>query len=103
MSAADARRRHPSTQPPVAVPRVAARVARLLDRPGVRWPRVATAVLQVRGRAGVSPDELAGRLGVHPDVVRSAEAGELAVEDLPLPLRTHVRRVLIDAAPRWSA
>jgi hypothetical protein len=98
---AAARRRHPSTQPPVPVGRVVSGVARALDRSGVRWPRVAAAALQVRGRSGLSPDELARRLGVHADVVRSAEAGECDVDQLPEPLRGQVRAVLLEAAPRW--
>lgn len=93
-AAAAARRRHPSTQPPVAASRVADRVVRLLDRRGVRWPQVAAAVLAVRGRTGLSPDELAGRLGIDPDLVRCAEAGELALAELPEPLRDRVRPVL---------
>lgn len=94
MSAAAARRRHPSTQPPVPAPRVAARLAHLLDGRGVRWPRIAAAVLEVRGRAGLSPDALASQLGIDPDVLRSAEAGELALAELPPPLRAAVGRVL---------
>lgn len=102
MSVAEARRRHPSTQPPVPARRVVERVLHLVDRPGVRWPGVAAAALQVRGRTGLSPDELAVRLGIDPDVVREAEAGELAAEELPEPLGREVRRVLLAAAPRWT-
>ena len=102
MSVAEARRRHPSTQSPVPARQVADRVVRLVDHPGVRWPRVAVAALQVRGRTGLSPDDLAVRLGIDPDVVREAEAGELAAEELPEPLGREVRRVLLDAAPRWA-
>lgn len=102
-AAAAARRRHPSTQAPVPSRQVVARVARLLGRPGVRWPQVASAVLAVRGRTGLSPDELAGRLGIDPDVVRSAEAGEVSLGELPEPLRAPVRTVLLDGEPRWSA
>lgn len=103
MTAAAARHRHPSTQAPVPPTRVALRVASLLDRPGVRWPRVAAAVLQLRGTSGLSPDEFAALLGVHADVVRSAEAGEVDADDLPESLRRQVRALLLDADPRWSA
>lgn len=96
-----ARRRHPSMQPPVPLARLTDGVAQVLERPGVQWPRVAAAVLQIRGRSGLSRDELAGRLGIDPDEVRVAEAGECAVDDLPEPLRCQVRPVLADAAPRW--
>lgn len=102
MSLAEARRRHPSTRPPVPDRRVVDRVLGLVAGPGVRWPQVATAALQVRGRTGLSPEELAGHLGIDPEVVRSVEAGDLAVEALPDPLRGAVRRALLDAAPRWA-
>jgi ribosome-binding protein aMBF1 (putative translation factor) len=100
--AAEARRRHPSTQPPVPARRVGATVARLLDGPGVPWPDVAAAVLQVRGRSGLSADELAGQLGIDPDVLRHAEAGDLGCDELPEALRCRVQPVLLEGAPRWA-
>jgi ribosome-binding protein aMBF1 (putative translation factor) len=93
-SPAASRRRHPSTQPPVRAPQVAARVARLLDRSRARHPQVAAAVLAVRGRTGLPPDELARRLGIDADVLRAAEAGELALAALPAPLRARVAGVV---------
>jgi hypothetical protein len=101
MSAADARLRHPSTRSPVPAPRLQARVAGLLDQSGVRWPHIAAATLRVRGRTGHSPDELARRIGIAPDVIRRAEAGEMAIDELPPALRGPVADVLRDAAASW--
>ena len=98
-----ARRRHPSTRSPVPPARVVLGVAQALEGPGVRWPRVAAAALQVRGRTGSSPDEHAWRLGIDPDVVRSAESGECALDDLPEPLRCQVRAALLAAEPTWAS
>lgn len=97
---AAARRRHPSARAPVPVSTVAGEVAGALQRSGVRQPLVAAAALQLRGRSGMSPDEWARHLGMDADALRAAEAGAVAVDALPEPLRRAVRAVLLAAAPR---
>lgn len=83
---AAARRRHPSTQPPVAVPAVALRVADGLADAGARWPEVAAAVLADRGVTGRSATDYAGSLGVALHTLEQAEAGALGPAELPGPL-----------------
>lgn len=98
---AAARRRHPCARSPVPVSTVADEVAGALQRSGVGQPLVAAAALQLRGRSGLSPDEWACHLGIDADALRAAEAGAVAVDDLPGPLRRAVRAVLLGAPPRW--
>lgn len=83
---AGARGRHPSAQPPVAVPAVAARMAGALAGAGARWPEVAAAVLADRGITGRSPADYARSLGVDEVTLERAEAGLLAPGELPAPL-----------------
>lgn len=73
-----------------------ATVRRVLDRPGaagtvvhVEGPHraVALAARAVRGREQRSPAQFAAAYGVGPHLVAAIEAGAVAVEDLPAPLR----------------
>lgn len=88
---ADARRRHPSARWPAPVDALQARVAQLLALRGAEHADVAAALLQARGRLGLEVDEFARRLGLAPEVVRQAEAGELRALDLPGTLQRVLR------------
>lgn len=87
-----ARRRHPSMRSPVPSDRLRDRVADALGLHGARWPEVAAGILEARGRSGLAPEEFARRAGVDVDVLRRAEAGELARDALPGCLRRMVPR-----------
>lgn len=89
---AAARRRHPSTRSPVPADRLRERLADVLGLHGARWPEVAAGILEVRGRSGLASEEFARRAGVDVDVLRRAEAGELARDVLPGCLRRMVPR-----------
>lgn len=90
---ADARRRHPSARWPAPVDALQQRVAQLLDLQGAEHADVAAALLQTRGRLGLEADEFARRLGIDPEVVVRAEAGEISAARLPTPLWRAMRRM----------
>ncbi len=67
------------------------RYAQRLKREGVEHPVVAATIAALRGTAGETPEQFAERMGVPPAAVIAAEAGLLAAEQLPDPLRFAVR------------
>ena len=88
--AAGARRRHPCMRPPIRRADLHARVADVLELGGARHPDVAASVLAVRGVSGLDEVAFAARAGVDVTLLRRAEAGELAREELPGALRRMV-------------
>lgn len=81
---AQARRRHPCTSYRLPDRWLRARVARSLE--DLAFPEVAAAVLERRGRSGLSPEDFARHVGVELSVVVRAEAGQLAPDELPIEL-----------------
>ena len=86
----NARRRHPCMRPPIRRAELHARVADVLELHGARHPEVAASVLAVRGASGLDRTAFATRAGVDVTVLRRAEAGEIARDDLPGALRRMV-------------
>lgn len=84
------RRRHPNVHPPVPVDLLRDRVADALGLCGCTWADVAAGILEARGRSGLDRAEFARRAGVDVDLLRRAEAGELARDELPGCLRRMV-------------
>jgi len=82
-----ARRRHPSARSPVGAAVVAERIAAVLDATGAPWPEVGAAVLADRGVLGLTAAAYAEAMGVGEEVLGDAEAGRLALGELPAPLR----------------
>ncbi len=89
---AAARRRHPCMQAPVSSRQVAERVTQALADAGAPWPRVGARVLEARGRSGLDLAAFAEHVGVPPDVLGQAEAGQVAFVLLPAALRTQLIR-----------
>ena len=56
--------------------------ARLLQR-GAAHPVAAALAIAARGQDGTTVDEFAAAYGLHSSTVRSLEAGDVALEDLP--------------------
>lgn len=83
----ESRRRHPSMRSGVSNLRLQARVSASLDRGGTAQADVAVAVMSARGRSGLSSEVFSARLGVDLAVLAAAEAGELARDELPGPIR----------------
>ena len=88
----EARRRHPCMRAPVPAARVLARVTDELELHGAPHPEVGAAIIAVRGASGLDQPRFAARAGVAPEVLRRAEAGEVARDQLPGPLRRMVPR-----------
>jgi hypothetical protein len=87
-----ARRRHPSAQPWLPdVARMAQRLAAHLSADGVAGASVAAGVLAVRGAVGLGRAELARALAIDDELLARAEAGDVAVDDLPPALRRLVQ------------
>ncbi len=87
---AHARRRHPSARWPAPIDGLRQRMTQYLALHGARHPAVAASLLEVRGRVGCDVDEFAHRLGIEPDLLRRAEAGEVSAARLPGRLRRMV-------------
>jgi hypothetical protein len=85
-----ARRRHPCMRSPVRPAELQGRIAAAIGQRGACHPEVAASVLAVRGAAGLAPEPFARRAGVDVDLLRRAEAGELARDELPGALRRMV-------------
>lgn len=83
----ESQRRHPSMRSGVSDRRLQARVSASLRRSGAAQAAVAAAVLSARGRSGLDRDVFSARLGVTAEVLAAAEAGELARDELPGPIR----------------
>lgn len=81
------RQRHPSARWPSPPEELRSRVAQALDLHGVGHADVAASVLAARGSSGLDPEQFAARHGVPVAELARAEAGELALVDLPGPLR----------------
>jgi hypothetical protein len=99
-SLAEARRRHPSARWTAPVDALRTRVAQLLDLHGARHPDVAATLLEVRGRLGLDVVDFASGLGIGPEVLRRAEAGELSASRLPGRLRSIVEERATEGQPR---
>jgi hypothetical protein len=67
------------------------RIAQRLADDGARHPSAAAVTLAVRGAEGVDRHTFAHGLGLDPDLLRSAERGELSFAELPEPIRTRAR------------
>jgi hypothetical protein len=81
-------RRHPSAR--TWVPdrtRVVERLAERARARGASWPRVAAAVVLLRGVAGDDVPAFARRIGVSPGDVERLERGVVPATDVPAPLR----------------
>ncbi|MBN2623355.1 MAG: hypothetical protein JXA83_08310 [Acidimicrobiales bacterium] len=98
-----ARRRHPTARawaPDRA--RLLRRLAARAEARGARWPRVAAAVVLLRGVTGDDRPGFAHRLGVPEDVLAHLEAGDLPADAVPGRLRGVpglVDWAWVDAAP----
>lgn len=84
---AAARQRHPSSSYSLPEAALRARLADVLAVDGMLHAEVALAVLEARGRSGLSIEEFARRAGVSVEEVAAAEAGALARHQLPRGLR----------------
>ncbi|MDZ7675345.1 MAG: hypothetical protein U5K30_09825 [Acidimicrobiales bacterium] len=80
-------RRHPSARWPFPPEQLRSRVAQALDLHGAGHADVAASVLEARGSSGLDPEQFAARHGVGVALLARAEAGELALVDLPSQLR----------------
>ena len=67
------------------------RYAERLRGEGLEHPVVAATIAALRGTAGETTEEFAERMEVPPAAVLAAEAGLLALEELPDPLRFAIR------------
>ena len=77
---------------PVNAAMVHDRLADELGLRGARHPRVAAAVLAVRGASGLDQERFARRAGVDVALLRRAEAGDVGRDELPGALRRMVPR-----------
>ena len=68
---------------PSDLTRVCERIADRLHRSGAIHPVAAAVALAARGHCGIGVDEFARTVGLSVDTVRSAEAGDIAWEELP--------------------
>lgn len=68
---------------PSDLTRVCERIADRLHRSGATHPVAAAVALAARGHLGLDIDGFARAVGLGVDTVRSAEAGDIAWEDLP--------------------
>lgn len=68
---------------PSDLTRVCERLALHLDRSAVAHPVAAAVALAAGGHRGVDVTEFAAELGLSPDAVHRAEAGDIAWEELP--------------------
>lgn len=89
-----AQRRHPSARNPLPAGAVRQRLTTRLRSAGVEHADVAAALLQARGLEGSDQGRFAVQAGVDVVVLRRAEAGELALHELPAPLREVIGRVV---------
>lgn len=90
-----ARARHPSTRNPVPAGAVRQRLTTRLRSAGVEHADVAAALLQARGLEGSDQQRFAVQVGVDVVALRRAEGGELALHELPAPLRDVIGRLVV--------
>ncbi len=70
------------------------RLAERLHHQGVAHPVAAAVALAVRGDLGCDRRGFAARLGLDPAVVEAADAGQVALADLPAPIVLAARHAI---------